>query len=175
MDNKCLQLVKGYILYNKKINLLLVLLCMDHMNTTEKAINSFKNYFITGFATLDSAFLMHLWCQLLLLATTTLNLLQLLRVNLNLSAEEFLNSIFDYNKTHITPLDYKVLVHETKAIKKNTFSAYGQDGWYISTALLHYRCHKVHMPKTRSKRTAKLVEFFLYKEIFYRSLSKKKY
>ena len=60
IDNECLQLVKDYILHNKKIDLLLVPLYMHHMNATENAIDSFKNYFIAGLATLNSEFPMHL-------------------------------------------------------------------------------------------------------------------
>ena len=60
IDNECPQSVKDYILHNKKIDLLLVPLYMHHVNAAENAINSFKNHFIVGLATLNSKFLMYL-------------------------------------------------------------------------------------------------------------------
>ena len=98
------------------------------MNAAEKAIDSFKNYFIVGLSSLYPQFPMHLWYQLLLLATLTLNLLRPARVNPKLSAEEFLNGVFDYNKTPIAPPGYKVLVHETKGVRKYTYSPHRQEG-----------------------------------------------
>ena len=114
MDNECLQSVKDYILHNKKIDLLLVPPHMHRVNAAEKAIDSFKNHFIAGLSMLDPSFPIHLWCRLLPLATTTLNLLRPSRVNPKLSAEEYLNGVFDYNKTPIIPPGYRVLIYETK-------------------------------------------------------------
>ena len=116
---------------------------MHHVNAAEKAIDSFKNHFITELSMLDSSFPMHLWCRLIPLAITTLNLLRPSRVNPKLSTEEYLNEVFDYNKTPIAPPGCRVLVYEMKQQRKHTFSPHGQDGWYIGTAPHHYRCHKV--------------------------------
>ena len=122
MDNECSQATKDYIIHTKKIDLLLVPPYMHRVNAAEKAIDTFKNHFIAGLASLDPQFPMHLWCRLLPLATTTLNLLRPSRVNPRLSAEEFLNGVFDYNKTPIAPPGCKVLVHETKSVRKNIVS-----------------------------------------------------
>ena len=56
---------------------------------------------------------MHLWCRLILLATTTLNRLYPSYINPRLSVEEYLNSVFDYNKIPISPLGYNIVVYET--------------------------------------------------------------
>ena len=125
MDNECLQAVKDYILHDKKINLLLVPLHIHHVNAAKNAIDSLKNHFIAGLAILNPEFTIHLWYRLLPIATTTLNLLSLSRVNPKLSVEEFLNGVFDYNKTSILPPGCKVLVHKTKQQRKNTFSPHG--------------------------------------------------
>ena len=135
MDNECLQAFKGYIFHNNKIDLLLVPPYMHRINAAKNAIDSFKNHFIVGLATLNPEFPIHLWCRLLPLATITLNLLRPLRVNPKLSTEEFLNGVFDYNKTPILPPGCKMLVHETKQQRKNTFSPHRQDRWCIGTAL----------------------------------------
>lgn len=102
---------------------LLVPPCMHRVNAAENAIDSFKNHFIAGLATLNPEFPMHLWCRLLPLATTTLNLLRPSRVNPKLSAEEFLNGVFDYNKTPISPPGCKVLKQEVKE-QQNPFSSF---------------------------------------------------
>ena len=44
MDNECADIVKNYLLHNKKIDLLLVLPHLHRVNTAEKAIDTFKNH-----------------------------------------------------------------------------------------------------------------------------------
>lgn len=97
------------------------------------------------------------------MATTTLNLLQLSRINPRLSTEELLNGTFDYNKTPIALPGCKVLIHETHQ-KRGTWAPHATNRWYISTAPHHYRCHTVYVPKTRAERNAKSVQFFLNKK-----------
>ena len=99
---------------------------MHRVNVAEKAIDSFKNHFISSLATVDQDFPLHLWCRLLHLATTSLNLLRPLRINPRLSAKEYLNRVFNYNKMPITPLECKIAVH--KAItKRATLSLHATD------------------------------------------------
>lgn len=50
------------------------------------------------------------------------------RVNLILYLEEFLNSIFDCNKTLIILPEFKILAHEEKSKYISTFSPYRQCG-----------------------------------------------
>ena len=93
MDNECSDGVKNYIKHAKNIELLLVPPYMHRVNAAEKAIDVFKNYFTTGFATVGSDFLLHLWCCLMPLATTTLNLLRPSRINPKVSSYERLITI----------------------------------------------------------------------------------
>lgn len=124
MDNECPNVVKEYLTESKNIELMLVPPCMHRVNAAEKAIDIFKSHFITGLDTVDLNFPLYLWCRLLPLATTTLNLLR--------------------------PCAF---YWDTK----------GQMGWHIGMAPLHYRCHKIHAPKTRSERIAKKVKFYPHK------------
>ena len=103
IDNECSELVKDYVKNALKIDLLLVPPHLHRTNAAEKAIDIFKNHFIAGLATVDPSFPLHLWCRLLPLATTTLNLMRPSRINPKLSAYELLNGIFDYNKTPLAP------------------------------------------------------------------------
>ena len=162
MDNECPLVVKEYIINAKNMQLLLVPPYMHRVNAAEKAIDSYKNHFISGLATLHPDFPLHLWCRLIPLASTTLNLLRPSRINPRLSAEECLNGVFDCNKTPIAPPGCKVVVHESTT-NRGTWSPHGVDGWYVGTAPHHYRCHTVYVPKTRAERIAKTVRFFPHK------------
>ena len=158
MDNECSELVKDYIKNALKIDLLLVPPHLHRTNAAEKAIDIFKNHFIAGLATVDPSFPLHLWCRLLPLATTTLNLMRPSRINPKLSAYELLNGIFDYNKTPLAPPGCKVIVHENRD-QRGTWDPHGVPGWYLGSSNDHYRCHRVYIPKTKSERIAKTVRF----------------
>jgi hypothetical protein len=158
MDNECPAAVKRYLQTND-IGLQLVPPHVHRTNLREKAIGTFKDHFIAGLCSVDPNFPMHLWCRLLPLATTTLNLLRPARLNPKLSAEAFLNSAFDYNRTPLAPPGTKILIHETPSQRK-TWSPQAVDGWYLGAAPVHYRCHRTYVPTTRSERIARTVEFF---------------
>ena len=110
----------------------------------------------------NPSFSLHLWCRLLLLAITTLNLLRLSQINPKLSAYKILNDTFDYNKTLIAPLGCKVIVYEA-TVKRGTWDLHGLDGWYSGIAPEHYYYYKVYILQTRAEYIVKSVYFFLYK------------
>ena len=56
MDNKYLSIVIDYITNTKKIDLLLVPPYMHRVNAAKKTIDSYKNYFISGLATVHPDF-----------------------------------------------------------------------------------------------------------------------
>ena len=70
---------------------------LHRTNASERAIQTFKDYFVAGISSCDPNFPLYLWDRLLLQATLKLNLLRPLRINPQLSAEAQLNSIFDFN------------------------------------------------------------------------------
>ena len=149
MGNGCPQIVKDCIKNDQNMDLILVLPHDHRANTAEKAIESSKCHFISGLATLNPDLPMRLLYRLHPLACVTINLLRPSRVNPKFSAEEFLNGVFDCNKTTISLLGCKVSVYETPC-QRNTWSPRTQDGWHIDTDPNLYRHHKVHIPKTRA-------------------------
>ena len=157
MDNECSDLVKS-LLVKKNIQLQLTPPHQHRTNAAEKGIGIFKDHFISGLATVHPDFPLHLWCRLIPLAVTTLNLLRPSNLNPRLSAYELLNGIFDYNKTPLAPPGAKVIVHNP-ANKRRTWDFHGDEGWYLGMAPDHYRCHKVYITKTRSERIAQGVKF----------------
>ena len=149
MDNECSSTVRSY-LKNNNIELQLVPTNLHRTNATEKEIGIFKDHFISGLATVHPSFPLHIWCRLIPLADTTLNLMRPSRINPKLSAYEILNGVFDYNKTPIAPPGCKIVVHEPPN-KRGTWDIHGVDGWYLGMAPDHYRCHRVYIPKMRAE------------------------
>ena len=81
-------------------------------NIAERAIQTFKNHFITILAGTASNFPENEWDRLIPQAELTLNLIRSSRINSRLSAEEQMNGTFNYNKTPLAPQKIKVLAYE---------------------------------------------------------------
>ena len=80
MENESSSTVWSY-LKNNNIKLQLVPPNLHHTNASEKSIGIFKDHFISGMATLYPSFPLHLWCRIIPLAVTTLNLMCPSRIN----------------------------------------------------------------------------------------------
>jgi hypothetical protein len=128
-------------------------------NAAERAIRTWKNHFITGLASIDKQFPLHLWDQLIPQAVTTLNLLRQSRLNPRLSADAQLNGIHGFNRAPMAPPGTKVIIHE-KPTQRGTWAPHGVQGWYLGPAPEHYTCHQVYVTKTAAERTSDTVEFF---------------
>ena len=128
-------------------------------NAAERAIRTFQNHFIAGLCSVDKAFPLHLWDQLLPQAEITLNLLRASRINPKLSAWAQLHGTFDYNRTPLAPPGIRVLAHE-KPKDRTTWSAHGADGWYVGPALDSYRCYRIWIWTTRTIRICDTVAWF---------------
>ncbi len=77
---------------------------MHRQNQAEHAICTFKDHFLAILAGVDTAFLPYLWDLLLPQAELTLNLLHQVILNSRISAWEFFQRPFDFNKTPLGPL-----------------------------------------------------------------------
>ncbi len=85
----------------------------DHQqNMAEKAIQTFKNHFVSILSRCAPTMPMHLWCQLLPQVKLQLLLLQQSRVNPNMSAYAHLYGQHNYNKHLFVPIGMKALVHD---------------------------------------------------------------
>ena len=129
-------------------------------NAAERAIQTFKNHFVSGLCSVDTNFPLHLWDRLLPQAVVTLNLLRSSRFNPKLSAYQQLFGNFNFNNTPLAPPGTKILIHETPDVRQ-TWAPHSVDGWYIGPALEHYRCYRCYVPTTRRERISDTVEFFL--------------
>ena len=70
---------------------------------TKRAIQTLKNHFIAGLASVNKNFPVHLWCRLISHCLLTLNLLRPSRINPKLSAYFQLHGAFDFNRTPLAP------------------------------------------------------------------------
>jgi hypothetical protein len=139
LDNECPSVLKQF-MCQADVAFQLVPLYNHRQNAVERAIGIWKDHFVSGLASLDPEFPMHLWCRLIHQCTQTLNLMCPSRINPRLSAKAQLNGAFHYNKTPLAPPGTKVLIQETPN-KQRTWAVYGMDGWYLGGAPEHYRCY----------------------------------
>jgi hypothetical protein len=101
---------------------------------------------------------MHLWDRLLPQAVITLNMLRTSRINPKLSESTHIYGQYDFNRAPMAPPGTRIIAHETPN-RRRTWAPHGQDGWYIGTALEHYRCYTVYITKTRGERIVETVDF----------------
>ena len=121
----------------------------DHCcNIAKKAIQVFKDHFISILCGADPHFPMHLWCRLLLQAERMLNMLRQSRVVPQVSAYTHLHGPHDYNSNPYAPLGCAVEVYAHTQLR-NMWEAHMELGFYIGTSMEHYRCHQAWISKTR--------------------------
>jgi hypothetical protein len=104
-------------------------------NADERAICTFKENFVTGLASVDPDFPLHLWDRLLPQAEVTLNLLDKSRQHPQLSAAAHYHGMVDYNKTSFAPPGCKIIAHE-KPAKRQTWAPHGKFGYSLGPAML---------------------------------------
>jgi hypothetical protein len=128
-------------------------------NAADLAIQTFKNYFISGLCSVDPNFPLRLWDKLFSHATITLNLLRQSRITTRLSAYAQLNAHYYFNRAPMAPPGTMVIAHE-KPGQRASWAPRGMAGWYIGPALDYYRCYRIHVSDTISDRVVDTVEFF---------------
>jgi hypothetical protein len=158
LDNEASKLLKDY-LDQQEIAFRFVPPYSHRRNSAERAIRSFNDHLIAGLCSTDKYFPMHLWDRILPQAATTLNMLRTSRINPKLSAATHIFGQHDFNRAPMAPPGTRIIAHETPGRRK-TWAPHGQDGWYIGTALEHYRCYTVYITNTRSSRIVETVDFF---------------
>ena len=164
MDNECSSLMKDtFKKYNIKYQL--VPPYIHRRNAAERAIQTWKNHFISGLASCDPNFPIREWDRLLEQGEITLNLLRSSRRFPNLSAYASIYGNFDYNTTPIAPPGTRTMVYESP-VQRTSFGPHGVEVWYIGPAMEHYRCFKCYVPSTASVRCSDTVEWFPKTTVF---------
>ena len=118
LDNEAPEHLQQF-MTSSDVNFQLVPPHFHRSNPAERAIRTFKNYFIAGLCGVDSNFPIQYWCQLLPQAGAALNMLRSSRLNPKLSIYAPLKRAFDYKKTPLSSPDTKVSLHETSTQHKS--------------------------------------------------------
>lgn len=138
---------------------------MSTDNEAERAIRTFNARFLSTLATCDSEFPIAEWDRSLQRSELTLNLLQPVCCNPNLSAYAYLDGNLDYNETPLAPLGTKVFIH-SKPSQQKSWGYHGQISWYVGPALHHYHCFRCFVPQTGTEIITDTVHFLLKKVTF---------
>ena len=154
LDNECSTELKT-VIKNNKMTFQLV---PPHRNIAEKAIQTFKDHFISILCGADKMFPLHLWDRLLRQAEHTLNMLRPSRMTPTISAYTYLWKQHDYNANPFAPLGCKVEAHLVPSIRES-WAPHTASGFYIGNAWDHYRCHEIYITDTRHARVCNTVFF----------------
>jgi hypothetical protein len=158
LDNEESLALRNY-LTKQDINYQLAPPNINRRNNADRAIQTFKNHFITRLCSVDPTFPLKLWDKLLPQAKITLNLLRKSRINPRISAYAQLNGNFDFKRMPLAPPGTRIIAHE-KSDQRASWDPHGVEGYYLGPALDHYRCYQVDTTKTKETRIVDTVEFF---------------
>jgi hypothetical protein len=158
LDNEASAAYKDAITFKWNATFQLVLPDMHWRNRAERAIRTFKDHFLAILAGVDAAFPPYLWDLLLPQAELTLNLLRQSTLNPRISAWEFFQGPFDFNKMPLGPVGCRVLIHAKPATRRS-WDFRAKNGFYIGPAMDSYRCFKLVNADTKSQVISDTVEF----------------
>ena len=127
-------------------------------NLAERAIQTWKNHFKAGLASVNPNFPLTEWDRLIPQANITLNLLRTAQTNPALLAYSYIYRNFNFAASPLAPPGTKVIVHIDPTIR-GTWELNGDQGWYVGPALDHYRCVTCYFPRTRTTRICETVTF----------------
>jgi hypothetical protein len=159
LDNKASAEYKEAITFMWNAKFQPVPLDMHCQNRAERAIRTFKDHFLAIIAIIDSAFPPYLWDLLLPQAELTLNLLRQATLNPRISAWEFFQCPFNFNKMPLGSVGCHVLIH-AKPATWQSWDFRAKPGFYIGPALNLYRCFKLVKSDTKSQVILDTVKFF---------------
>ena len=124
----------------------------------ERAIETWKEHFISILAGTDPEFPMQVWDELIVQGEATLNMMRPSNVNPTISAWEHMNGPYNFDRHPLAPAGIKVAVHE-KPNERGTWAAHATIGFYLGPAMQHHRCYRVWIPSLNSKRITDTVDW----------------
>jgi hypothetical protein len=157
LDNECLAAFKACIAKNGITHELVSLDC-HHPSITKRAIQTFKNHFISILSRVDNRFSLSLWSHLMQPAELTINLLRQSNVAPKVSAYAHVHGQHDYMKYPFTPLGCTVMVH-VKPKNGQSWDVHADTSFNIEMAMEHQQCFHIYIVKTRATRISDTVFF----------------
>jgi hypothetical protein len=158
MDNQATKYIKRF-LTEKECDIQLVEPNNKRLNASERAIQTWKDAFISALATTDTDFPLQLWDRLTPQVEDCLNLMRASRIDPTISAYEQLNGPYDWNRYPLAPLGCKAVIYEDCNIR-GSWAARGVDGWYLGPSRDHYQCATYYIPETRAYRISGSTEVY---------------
>ncbi len=158
MDNQTSCQIKQFLTKNE-YDLLLVEPHNHSVNAAKRAIQTFKDHFISALATTDSEFPLQLWDWLTPQVENALNLLHRSWINPAKSAYEALLGPYNWNRFPLAPPGCKAVLYKTPD-HRGSWGSRGTDGWYLGPFINRYCCCHYFEPKTHAYCIFGLVELF---------------
>ena len=124
-------------------------------NPAERAIQTWKDHYLAGLASVHPDFPMSEWDCLIPQANITLNLLWASRIHPHLSG---LFGQFDFNRTPLAPPGTKIVIH-LKPTQRPSWGFHGQQGWYVGPAMDHYCNITGYFPDEHSEKCTDTITF----------------
>jgi hypothetical protein len=158
MDNQATKVIKAY-LTPQQVSLQLFKPHNHCVNHTERAIQTFKNWFIGTLGTTDANFPIQLWDKLASQVQDSINLLRQSRVQPNISAYKTLEGPYDWNRYPMAPPGTKAIIYED-AETRTSWALHGLNALLLGPSKDHYRCHLYYVPKTSGYRVSGSADLF---------------
>eukprot|EP00804_Cyclotella_cryptica_P003417 CCRYP_018563-RA/>CCRYP_018563-RA protein AED:0.22 eAED:0.19 QI:0/0/0/1/0.33/0.25/4/0/1155 len=130
------------------------------VNAAERAIQTFKNHFISGLCSTDSNWPLQLWDTMTEQAIITLNLLRTSRIDPSKSAYHQLHGHrYNWNAYPLAPPGTKAVIYDSPTTR-TSWGTRGLDAWYCGPAFDHYRNMKFYVPSTKAYRVSGSYDLF---------------
>ena len=142
----------------------------DHRrNIAEKAIQTWKDHFISASSGTATSFPSHLWCQIIPQLERQLNLLMNTNSNPKVCTYTALYGPHDYNRMPFVPVGSESFAHD-KPGRRKSFAQHCSKGWVLGTSPEHYWAW-IHWTKTTRSTRISATMFFKHKYITNPSLT----
>ncbi len=143
-------MIKAY-LTPQQVSLQLVQLHNHRVNAAERAMQTFKNWFIGALGTTDANFPIQLWDKLAPQMQDFINLLQQSRIHPNISTYKTLKGSYDWNRYPMAPPGTKASIYKDTETH-TSWASHVLDAWLLGPSKNQYRCHLYFVPKTSGYR-----------------------
>ncbi len=113
-----------------------------YCNIAERAIQTFKNHFVSILSGVVDRFPPSLWCHLVWPAKLPINLLQQSNITPKVSVYAHVHGQHDYIKCPFAPLGCAVKAH-VKPNNRQTWDVHADTGFNIGMAMEHHQCFHI--------------------------------
>ncbi len=146
MDNQATQAIKSYLTPQQCC--LQLVQSGNHSVNADKAVQTFKNQFISALGTIDVDFPIQLWDKLAPQVQDSINLLRRSRVDPSKSAYEILKGPYDWNQYPLAPLGTKAVIYED-ANMRASWAPHHLNSWLLGPSRDHYYCNLYYVPELK--------------------------